>query len=337
MQGFGPSKTSKMDPIWTLVAMDPERWRRIEVLYHGALSLPPDARASFLQEGCAGDAALRGEVESLLAQATSADRFLAEPALGATTGTVRLAPTMPAGRRIGVYEVRSLLGKGGMGEVYRARDVKLGRDVAIKILPRIFAGDPDRRLRFEREARLLAALNHPHIAAIYGVEEHDEIQVLVLELVEGATLADRIAAGAMPVKDALPLARQIAEALEAAHEKGIIHRDLKPANIKITPAGVVKVLDFGLAKAASGDASGPDLTQSPTELRNLTGTVRDDRSRSPIRRTESGSRGSVVTPSPVGKPSLPCASRRPRGCGASPIARSVSTIESPRPSVRRRR
>ena len=166
--------------------------------------------------------------------------------------------------QIGVYRIESLLGAGGMGEVYRARDTKLGRDVAIKILPRHFTSDPDRLARFEREARMLAALNHPHIGAIYGFEDAGGVRALVLELVEGETLAERIARGPLPLTNALATARQIVEALEAAHDKGIVHRDLKPANIKITPDGAVKVLDFGLAKAASGDAAPRDLTQSPT-------------------------------------------------------------------------
>ena len=168
------------------------------------------------------------------------------------------------GKSIGVYHITALLGVGGMGEVYRARDTKLGRDVAIKILPRLFTSDPDRLARFEREARVLASLNHPHIGAIYGLEDADGVRALVLELVDGETLADRIARGPIPLNETLTIARQIADALEAAHEKGIVHRDLKPANIKITPDGVVKVLDFGLAKAASGDAAPADLTQSPT-------------------------------------------------------------------------
>ena len=145
-----------------------------------------------------------------------------------------------------------------MGEVYRAHDTKLGRDVAIKILPSHFTSDPDRLARFEREARVLASLNHPHIGAIYGLEDADGVRALVLELVQGETLADRIARGPIPLNDALTIARQIVDALDAAHERGIVHRDLKPANIKITPDGVVKVLDFGLAKAvASGDATTP--------------------------------------------------------------------------------
>jgi serine/threonine-protein kinase len=167
------------------------------------------------------------------------------------------------GRRIGAYQFQEQLGAGGMGEVYRARDSKLGRDVAIKVLPRIFTSDPDRLARFEREARMLAALNHPNIGAIYGLEEVDGTTVLVLELVDGETLADRLRRGPLPATEALTFARQMTEALEAAHEKGIVHRDLKPANIKITSAGVLKVLDFGLAKIATGDSQ-PDLSQSPT-------------------------------------------------------------------------
>ena len=136
-----------------------------------------------------------------------------------------------------------------MGEVYRARDTRLDRDVAIKVLPESFAADPERVARFQREAKTLAALNHPNIAIIHGLEESDGVKALVMELVEGSTLADRIAQGAIPIDEALPIAKQIAEALEAAHEQGIIHRDLKPANIKVRPDGTVKVLDFGLAKA----------------------------------------------------------------------------------------
>ena len=153
------------------------------------------------------------------------------------------------GTRLGPYEILSALGAGGMGEVYRARDTKLDRDVAIKILPQAFANDADRLARFQREAKTLASLNHPNIAAIYGLEEADGVKALVMELVEGEDLSQRIARGAIPIDEALPIAKQIAEALEAAHEQGIIHRDLKPANIKVRPDGTVKVLDFGLAKA----------------------------------------------------------------------------------------
>ena len=174
------------------------------------------------------------------------------------------------GVRLGPYEILSAIGAGGMGEVYRARDTKLGRDVALKVLPETFALDPDRLARFKREAQVLASLNHRHIAAIYGFEDSGETHALVLELVDGETLADRIARGPVPLDEALPIARQIAEALEAAHEQGIIHRDLKPANIKVTPDGVVKVLDFGLAKLAEpagstqSAAGSAHLSLSPT-------------------------------------------------------------------------
>jgi serine/threonine-protein kinase len=169
------------------------------------------------------------------------------------------------GIRLGSYEVSVSLGAGGMGEVYRARDTKLNRDVALKILPDVFAADPDRLARFKREAHVLASLNHPNIAAIYGFEDSGSTHALVLELVEGPTLADRIAKGPIPPDDAVPIARQIAEALEAAHEHGIIHRDLKPANIKVRDDGTVKVLDFGLAKAMEPmSAMSPSLTNSPT-------------------------------------------------------------------------
>src|SRR5262249_13872187 len=169
------------------------------------------------------------------------------------------------------YEITGLLGKGGMGEVYRARDANLKRDVAIKILPDEFALDPERVSRFQREAEVLASLNHPNIAAIYDLQKSDEMRFLVLELVEGETLAERIRRGPIPVDEALELAARIAEALEAAHEKSIVHRDLKPANVKIAPDGRIKVLDFGLAKAMSGAtptaiASTTTTSNSPTLL-----------------------------------------------------------------------
>ena len=173
--------------------------------------------------------------------------------------------SLAPGTRLGPYEITGRIGAGGMGEVYRARDTKLGRDVAIKILPEALAHDTERLARFEREARTLASLNHPNIAQIHGLEESDGIKALVMELVEGPTLADRIAQGPIPLDEALPIARQIAEALEAAHERGIIHRDLKPANVKVRPDDIVKVLDFGLAKALEPmSADGTDATASPT-------------------------------------------------------------------------
>jgi len=162
--------------------------------------------------------------------------------------------SLAPGTRLGPYEILSALGAGGMGEVYRARDTKLGRDVALKVLPETLTLDPDRLARFKREAQVLASLNDPHIGAIYGFEDSSDIQALVLELVDGETLADRLLRGPTPLDEALPIARQIAEALAAAHEHGVIHRDLKPANIKVTADGAVKVLDFGLAKLTQPDA-----------------------------------------------------------------------------------
>src|SRR5215471_1370378 len=157
--------------------------------------------------------------------------------------------TIPAGSRLGPYEVSAPLGAGGMGEVWRARDSRLQRDVAIKTLPAGFADDQARMARFQREAQVLAQLSHPNIAAVYGLEETDGSRALVMELVEGQTLGERISAGPIPLDETVAIGRQISAALEAAHDKGIVHRDLKPANIKVTPDGKVKVLDFGLAKA----------------------------------------------------------------------------------------
>ncbi len=172
------------------------------------------------------------------------------------------------GKTISHYEILQTLGEGSMGVVFRAKDKKLGREVAIKTLPEKFAQDRERLARFEREAKLLASLNHPSIATIFGLEESSGIHFLVLELVEGNTLAERVFAGSLETEEALRICHQIAEALEAAHDKGIIHRDLKPSNIKVTPEEKVKVLDFGLAKAfetaASGEAAGVDLSKSPT-------------------------------------------------------------------------
>lgn len=173
---------------------------------------------------------------------------------------MRVAP----GTKLGPYQVVEMLGTGGMGEVYRARDSRLKRDVALKVLPRDFASDPQRMARFEREAQLLASLNHPNIASIYGLEESDDVRAFVMELGEGPTLAERIAREPPPLGEALTVARQIAEALEYAHERGIVHRDLKPANVKVKSDDSVKVLDFGLAKALAEDSTQTDSSTSPT-------------------------------------------------------------------------
>ncbi|MDA2934908.1 serine/threonine protein kinase, partial [Acidobacteria bacterium AH-259-D05] len=174
------------------------------------------------------------------------------------------------GTTISHYRIIEKIGQGGMGEVYRAEDTNLSREVAIKVLPEQFTQDPQRLARFEREAKLLASLNHPNIAAIYGLEEADGVRFLSLELVEGETLAERVAKGALPVEEALEVCRQIAEGVEAAHEKGVIHRDLKPANVKVTPEGKVKILDFGLAKAFEDETPVTDISQSPTLTEEMT-------------------------------------------------------------------
>ncbi len=241
-----------------------DRWRQIEELFHRALEREEPVRSAFLEEACAGNEALRREVESLLAE-ESGSGFMETPAMeGEARELAQGHRPGLEGRRIGTFEILAPLGRGGMGEVWRARDTKLRREVAVKTLPEEFAKDQERLARFEREATLLAALNHPNIATIYGLEEDRDTRFLVLELVEGDTLADRLKRGPIPVEESLRLALQIAEALESAHQKGVIHRDLKPANIKVTPEGNVKVLDFGLAKAFVGDGVAVDPSESPT-------------------------------------------------------------------------
>jgi serine/threonine protein kinase/Tol biopolymer transport system component len=246
--------------------MSDDRWERVADLYQAAQERAPEERLAFVRQTSGGDSDLRREVELLLAQDEKTvviDRPIAAAAHSLLADNADVQP----GSFIGSYRIESLLGVGGMGEVYRARDTKLNRDVAIKILPPALATDPDRLARFKREAQVLASLNHPNIASIHGFEDSSGIHALVLELVDGPTLADRIGRGALPIDEALKIAKQIAEALEAAHEQGIIHRDLKPANIKVRDDGTVKVLDFGLAKFTEPTAAGAvptTLTQSPT-------------------------------------------------------------------------
>ena len=244
---------------------DPERWRKVEGVFFAALDRSPESRKDFLDGACTGDADLRQEVESLLEKADRSGSFLKQSPMDSASALI-----LP-GTTLGAYQIVALLGKGGMGEVYRAHDPKLNRDVAIKVLPAALASDSGYAARFQREAQTLAALNHPNIAVIHGLEDH----AIVMELVEGPTLADRIAKGPMQLDEALPIARQIAEALEAAHEKGIVHRDLKPGNVKIAPGGVVKVLDFGLAKTAApaaGDVSHVATLTRATEPGLILGT-----------------------------------------------------------------
>ena len=254
--------------------MSLERWREVEELFN-ACSSSSGRVAELLAQA---KPEVREEVEALLAQQRShgpLDRLALDflnTDSGETVddGSVQPVMRLEPGQTLGPYVVVSTLGRGGMGEVYRARDTKLDRDVAIKVLPAVFGSDLDRIARFQREARTLAALNHPNIAAIYGLEERDGATALVLELVEGPTLADRIAQGAIPLDETLRIATQIADALEAAHERGIIHRDLKPANVKLRHNGTVKVLDFGLAKRPS-EEDGREVHVDPLSGDELTG------------------------------------------------------------------
>src|SRR5262245_19267452 len=245
--------------------MTPERWERVQELYHASRERPDSDRARFLADAYDGDDALRREVQALLDQPVATSSFVDFIGGPAPRRRLRSDAARLAGQRLANYQISSLIGRGGMGEVYRAHDLKLGRDVAMKVLPSMFVSVRERLARFDSEARMLAALNHPHSGAIYGIEAAGPVPALVLELVEGETLADRLRRGPIAPRDALIIARQISDALDAAHQKGIVHRDLKPANIKITPAGVVKVLDFGLAKAAASEvASTQDVSESPT-------------------------------------------------------------------------
>ena len=256
--------------------MTPERWKQIEALYHAAQALPASDRSAYLATACPDDESLQREVERLLSQPPSNEGWLAGHARDVSTGIATHHPAL-VNKALGGYEMQALIGVGGMGEVYRARDLKLGREVAIKVLPAAFTSDSSRLARFDREARMLAALNHPNICAIHGFEHAGEIRFLVLELVGGETLAELLVSArartgglGLPDLDALSIARQIARALDFAHERGIVHRDLKPANIKVTSDGAVKVLDFGLAKATAGDAAGADLEPAPNVTHNGT-------------------------------------------------------------------
>jgi hypothetical protein len=231
--------------------MMPDRWKQISSVFAAVRSRPDEERAAYLEQACGTDTSLRRDVEALLANGSSPSAVLQE--ITAPTESAFDAPRL-TGKRFGAYQVQDRLGAGGMGEVYRARDTRLGRDVAIKIVAHRFTSDPERLARFEREARTLAALNHPNIGAIYGFEEAEGIRGLVLELVDGDLLRDRIARGRIPLRDALLIARQITDALETAHDKGFVHRDLKPGNIAFTRDGTLKLLDFGLAKAITGES-----------------------------------------------------------------------------------
>ena len=260
-----------------------ERWQRLEDVVQAALERPIGERLAFLDEACGGDEELRHEAASLIARDARAEGFLAAP-LGEIAAKAMTyspggspQPDQPRnliGSRIGAYEIRARLGAGGMGEVYRAHDHSLHRDVAIKVLPATFSADAERLARFEREARLLASLSHPHIGAIYGLEGSGDLRALVLELIDGETLEARLKRGPLPAAQALTLAVQIAEALDHAHRRGVTHRDLKPANVMLTRTGA-KLLDFGLAKWSqrpSGYAglSGGVAAKKPSGVHSLT-------------------------------------------------------------------
>src|SRR5262245_33134344 len=230
--------------------MTADRLTEIEVAYHAALDRRREDRSRFLDEVCGADISMRRQIDALLRQASTANSLLDRPAIEA----IRESPSGDiepdfSGTQIGVYELLEPIGSGGMGVVYRARDTRLHRDAALKFLPSHLAGDPEWLVRFRREAQTLAALSHPNVAQVYGLEESGSTTAIAMELVEGETLAERLRRGALDVTNAVRVAKDIAEALEAAHEKGIIHRDLKPANVKLTRQSQVKVLDFGLAKA----------------------------------------------------------------------------------------
>jgi eukaryotic-like serine/threonine-protein kinase len=246
--------------------MQGERWRQVDKIFHDLIDQTPGQRASFLEQVCANDPSLKKEVEQLIEAYERSGSFLDSPASASISGSL-------VGRTMGSFHVKALIGSGGMGEVYRAWDSKLKRDVAIKILPQEFSRDTDRVARFQREAEVLASLNHPNIAGIYDLEEANGSRYLVMELVEGETLADRIARWPIPVEESLLIAKQICDALQSAHEKGIIHRDLKPANIKLAPGGKVKVLDFGLAKALTDVAGSTTVSNSPTLVSSSMGGV----------------------------------------------------------------
>src|SRR2546423_6227636 len=257
---------------------DVERWRRIETLYQGAHELDGAERAAFLDQTCAGDDALRAEVASLLESHAEADSFLAAPAMQVVARAIASEQDdVIAGGAIGPYKIIHLLGRGGMGEVYLAEDTRLGRRVALKLLPAYFTREAERLRRFQREARAASALNHPNVITIFEVGEADGIHFIATEYIEGETLKQRMARQPLAVSEALEIAMQIAGTLDAAHTQGIVHRDIKPENIMLRPDGLVKVLDFGLAKQAEtqapASAGSPMISQMSTDPGVILGTV----------------------------------------------------------------
>jgi eukaryotic-like serine/threonine-protein kinase len=252
------------------------RWQKVEQLFHAALEREPGAREAFLNEACSGDDDLRREVESLVAAGNRKTAFMTSPAMDVAAREIsRETPGALSGRRIATYQIGPLLGVGGMAEVYRGRDTDLHRDVAIKVLPGSSVLDANGQARFKREGRVLASINHQNVARIYGLVEVDDMCALVMELIEGETLSDRIVRQQPTVEEALSIAAQIAAAVEAAHSMGIIHRDLKPSNIRLTVRGEVKVLDFGIAKMLhpSPDTLEAGINTFSTQAATIIGTV----------------------------------------------------------------
>ena len=290
--------------------MEAERWHLIEKIYHSALDRDPSERAIFLETACSADEDLRREVESLLASSSDAGTFIESPAVQVAAGLLTkeeieketAAESLLPGTSISHYQIVEKIGAGGMGEVYRAHDPRLGRDVALKVLPAALTGDPDRLRRFEQEARAAAALNHPNILAIYDVGTWQYgIPYVVAELLEGETLRARLQNGPLPIRTAILIASQICMGLAAAHDKGIVHRDLKPDNLWLTKDGGVKILDFGLAKLLPEKLVPPDLEATATETTStrIMGTLgymspEQIRGRSLDQRTDIFSLGAVL-------------------------------------------
>jgi serine/threonine protein kinase len=237
--------------------MTPERWQRVNEIFYAALAQDARERAAFLAEACAGDQELLAEVESLLAAHAQPGDFIDAPAYEVAAELLVQAPARSlAGEQLGAYRILNHLGAGVMGEVYLAEDTRLGRQVAVKLLPAEFTTNPERLRRFEREARTTSALNHPNIITIYEIAEVGGIHFIATEFVAGETLRGRMAEGAMKLNEALDVTTQIASALAAAHAAGVVHRDIKPENVMVRPDGLVKVLDFGLAKLTEASGRG---------------------------------------------------------------------------------
>src|SRR5690349_566282 len=254
--------------------MTPERWQQVKQIFNSAINYRPEERGVFISEACSGDEDLRSEVESLIASHERSGAFIDEPAFAVAAGMlVDDKSELKPGQTIGSYEILSFLSRGGMGEVYLAEDKRLGRKVALKLLPSSFTKDDDRLRRFEQEARAASALNHPNIITIFEIREAGSSHVIATEFVEGGTLRTRLNHSSLSLYETLDIAIQVADALSAAHKAGIIHRDIKPENIMLRPDGYVKVLDFGSAKL-SEQVSAAIAAEAPTiQVRTGSGVV----------------------------------------------------------------